>query len=203
MTVRRGLRDWTGAGRRGRASDGLAIQPSGPRRPALRCARGALAGPVHGAHARGRDPSASPAQLRWSGSWRWSYRRGARVLEVGCGAGLLAVDFAARGYDVDCIDTSRAMVELAACSGEIRGTTPPGSPSIPAMCTSWPSARAPFDLVVALGVVPFLHSPQKALAEMARVTRSGGWVLFMLRQQVPLEQGAGPALCPVPGAGGA
>src|SRR5919198_3822891 len=36
-----------------------------------------------------------------------------RILEVGCGAGLLAVDLARRGYVVEAIDTSPAMVDLA------------------------------------------------------------------------------------------
>jgi 2-polyprenyl-3-methyl-5-hydroxy-6-metoxy-1,4-benzoquinol methylase len=123
---------------------------------------------------------------------------GARVLEVGCGAGLLAVDFAARGYDVDCIDTSRAMVELAAAAARsaddaARITVDTGDVHELAF------GSGAFDLVVALGVVPFLHSPQKALAEMARVTRSGGWVLFSSDNKYRLNRVLDPRYAPFPG----
>ena len=56
-----------------------------------------------------------------------------------------------------------------------------------------------FDLVVALGVVPFLHSPREALAEMARVTRSGGWVLFSSDNKYRLNRVLDPRYVPFPG----
>jgi ubiquinone/menaquinone biosynthesis C-methylase UbiE len=37
-----------------------------------------------------------------------------------------------------------------------------------------PFDESSFDLVVAVGVLPWLHSPQSALAEMSRVLRPGG-----------------------------
>ena len=123
---------------------------------------------------------------------------GARILEVGCGAGLLAVDFAARGYDVDCIDTSRAMVELAAAaakSADHAGRVTVDTGDVHELAFGSDA----FDLVVALGVVPFLHSPQKALAEMARVTRSGGRVLFSSDNKYRLNRVLDPRYVPFPG----
>src|SRR5215210_6654492 len=38
---------------------------------------------------------------------------GSRILEIGCGAGLMAVDLHRRGYVIDCIDISEVMVNLA------------------------------------------------------------------------------------------
>src|SRR5215213_8179162 len=43
---------------------------------------------------------------------------GSRILEVGCGAGLTTIELARRGYVVDAIDSSEAMVECA-----LRGVT--------------------------------------------------------------------------------
>jgi len=123
---------------------------------------------------------------------------GARVLEVGCGAGLLAVDLAARGYDVDCIDTSRAMVELAAAaarSADDAGRVTVDTGDVHELAFG----SGAFDLVVALGVVPFLHTPQKALAEMARVTRSGGRVLFSSDNKYRLNRVLDPRYVPFPG----
>ena len=122
---------------------------------------------------------------------------GARVLEVGCGAGLLAHDVAAHGYDVDCIDTSRAMVELAAAaasSADVAGRLTVDSGDVHELAF----ATDAFDLVVALGVVPFLHSPQKAFAEMARVTRPGGWVLFSSDNKYRLNRLLDPRYVPFP-----
>src|SRR5689334_8068887 len=40
-------------------------------------------------------------------------RDGARALDIGCGAGVVAIPLARRGYEVRCIDSSPPMVELA------------------------------------------------------------------------------------------
>ncbi len=101
---------------------------------------------------------------------------GARVLEIGCGAGLLAADLAARGLRVTCIDTSDEMVELARAKAAERGvsdlvTVRHGD----AHQLEFPADS--FELVVLLGVVPFLHSPGRALAEMHRVLVPGGSLL--------------------------
>src|ERR687884_2363252 len=47
----------------------------------------------------------------------------ARILEVGCGAGLLAVDLARRGDIVEAVDTSPAMVDLAHGHAAAAGVT--------------------------------------------------------------------------------
>jgi ubiquinone/menaquinone biosynthesis C-methylase UbiE len=85
----------------------------------------------------------------------------ARVLEVGCGAGLTSAELAKRGFDVDATDTVADMIEL----------------------TQRHAARAnvhalefedqTFDAVVALGVLPWVHSPHGAMQELARVLKPG------------------------------
>jgi SAM-dependent methyltransferase len=93
----------------------------------------------------------------------------ARVLEVGCGAGLFAAELARRGHRVVAVDASREMVRLAADEGLAVGV---------ADAHALPFPNGAFDLVVALGVLPFLHTPSLGLGEMARLARPGGWVLL-------------------------
>jgi 2-polyprenyl-3-methyl-5-hydroxy-6-metoxy-1,4-benzoquinol methylase len=134
--------------------------------------------------------------LRWIDELALPAR--ARVLEVGCGAGLLAIDLAERGYDVDCIDTSSAMVELA--SAEARNTSVAGNLSVEigdVHALRFDSSA--FDLVLALGVVPFLHGPEKALAEMARVAGPGGRVLLTSDNKFRLNRLFDPRFIPFPG----
>ena len=119
-----------------------------------------------------------------------------RILEVGCGAGLLAVDVARRGYVVEAIDTSQAMVDLA------RGHAAEAAVNDRLMVSigdahALPGEPDSYNLVIALGVVPFLHSPAAALSEMARVVEPGGYVLLTSDNQWRLNHVLDPRLTPV------
>jgi 2-polyprenyl-3-methyl-5-hydroxy-6-metoxy-1,4-benzoquinol methylase len=131
--------------------------------------------------------------------WIWGLQlpSGARVLEVGCGAGLLAIELARHGYDVDCIDSSTAMVELAAAEAsdaDVAGRLAVDTGDVHAL--SFDSDA--FDLVVALGVIPFLHAPLQALVEVARVARPGGWILFSSDNKYRLNKVLDPRYTPFP-----
>jgi 2-polyprenyl-6-hydroxyphenyl methylase / 3-demethylubiquinone-9 3-methyltransferase len=98
---------------------------------------------------------------------------GARALDIGCGAGVVAIPLARRGYEVRCIDSSPQMVELARAEAGLADV----SDSVTVTtgdAHSLDLADDSCDLVVALGVVPFLHSPQRAVEEMTRVLKPGG-----------------------------
>lgn len=101
---------------------------------------------------------------------------GSRALEVGCGAGHFAVDLARQGLRVTAIDSTEAMVEQTRAQAAAAGLAD-------GLCVAlgdtngltYPDGN--FDLVVALGVLPWVADPFGAVREMARVTRPGGYVL--------------------------
>lgn len=95
------------------------------------------------------------------------------VLEVGCGAGSIAVALAQRRYLVQATDFVPAMValarQLATESGvENRVTTRVAD----IRHLEFPDNS--FSLVVAMGVLPWVQPMDKAVREMARVLKPGG-----------------------------
>lgn len=100
-----------------------------------------------------------------------------QVLEIGCGAGLLSVALAQRGLRVHAVDSTEAMVELARQHAEEAGMTGLLSVEAGDAC-SLTFADNSFDLVVALGVIPWLAQPELAVQEMARVTKRDGHVIL-------------------------
>jgi ubiquinone/menaquinone biosynthesis C-methylase UbiE len=131
--------------------------------------------------------------LRWVESLNLA--PGSRVLEIGCGAGLFAVDLARRGLRVSAIDSTEAMVaqtrERAAASGLA------ASISVSIGDTNLLDFEdGTFDLVVALGVLPWVANPRAVVREMARVTRSGGCVLVTVDNRARLHSFFDPWLNP-------
>jgi ubiquinone/menaquinone biosynthesis C-methylase UbiE len=95
-----------------------------------------------------------------------------RVLEVGCGAGLTSVELARRGFAVDATDTVPDMIELTrrhAAQANVSARLQTSLSDIHAL----EFEDQTFDAVVALGVLPWLHSPQTAMHELARVLKPG------------------------------
>jgi ubiquinone/menaquinone biosynthesis C-methylase UbiE len=101
----------------------------------------------------------------------------ARVLEIGCGAGHLTVRLAERKLQVNAIDASAGMVELTARQVHEAGCAEQVTVS-QADVHALPFESGHFDLVVAVGVIPWLHSPGEAVAEMARVLCPGGQLVL-------------------------
>jgi SAM-dependent methyltransferase len=98
---------------------------------------------------------------------------GAHVLEIGCGAGHLTMELADRGLRVDAVDASPAMVDATSARAGEHGVLERVTVNV-ADVHELPFQTGHFDLVVAVGVIPWLHSPADAVAEMARVLRPGG-----------------------------
>jgi SAM-dependent methyltransferase len=119
------------------------------------------------------------AGFRRQGNELLKLATGAAVLDVGCGAGEMCVEFAetvgAQGRVVG-VDPSAAMIDAAhstargaACAVELHT----------ASVYDLPFADESFDAVRAERVFQHLEDPDAALREMLRVTRRGGRMLLM------------------------
>src|SRR6476661_4370077 len=102
---------------------------------------------------------------------------GSRVLEVGCGAGGAAVALARRGFEVEASDIVSSMLVLAR-EESIAAGVGPKTRFIRGDAHTLGFADRSFDLVIALGVLPWLHSPPTAAREMVRVLRVGGYLVL-------------------------
>lgn len=102
--------------------------------------------------------------------------RGEKVLEIGCGSGRCTVALAQRNYLVHAMDSAAGMVDS---THERVGQAGVGSSVSIGLGDAHNLAfrDGNFGLVLAIGVMPYLHSPQKALSEMARVLKPGGFLL--------------------------
>jgi demethylmenaquinone methyltransferase/2-methoxy-6-polyprenyl-1,4-benzoquinol methylase len=115
---------------------------------------------------------------------------GARVLDVGTGAGRVAFALARHGHEVAGIDRSASMLEGARQTARELGLD---VPFVQADAVALPFPDASFDDAIfacnGLGHLG-LDGKVRALAEMARVTRPGGRVLVLEFSRVwkPLER---------------
>jgi len=127
---------------------------------------------------------------------RLGLRKGSAVLEVGCGAGFLTVDLARRGLRVIAVDAAPEMLELARVTVAKNGLAA-AVELLPADVHALEFPDGGFDLVVALGVIPWLHSPELALAELSRVLHPGGHLVVTSDNRARLNHLADPAFSPV------
>lgn len=101
----------------------------------------------------------------------------ARALDAGCGAGHLSVALAERGFRVCAVDTVDEMIELTR-QRALAGGQAARVETLLADAASLDFEPASFDLVTALGLLPWLAVPEAAVLELARVTRPGGFVIL-------------------------
>jgi ubiquinone/menaquinone biosynthesis C-methylase UbiE len=102
---------------------------------------------------------------------------GCRVLEVGCGAGLISVILAKQGYQVVATDRLDVMVRLTRDRAKSAGVS---GRITTEKCDVYelPFPAGSFDVVLAVGVLPWLHCPGRALLEIARVLSRSGRVII-------------------------
>lgn len=136
------------------------------------------------AHGRRIAPNAEQI-WNWAGPAgrvRWERRvafvaarlpRGGRVLEVGCGTGLLTEALAAAGARLTAIDVSGDLLRRAAA--RVAGVGGVQLARQNAYCTGFRGAS--FDAIVGISVLHHLDLPL-ALAEFRRLLRPGGKLLF-------------------------
>ncbi len=105
-----------------------------------------------------------------------------RVLEVGCGPGEAAERIAASGADVEAVDSSERMVELARARGVAARVGD---------VQELPFEDASFD--AALGAWMLYHVPdvERAISELARVLRPGGRLVAVTNRVEHLSRAPG------------
>ncbi len=143
-------------------------------------------------------------QLRLSMALAWvdqlSLPAGSAVLELGCGTGLMAMALARRGLRVVASDAVAGMIDRAHANLEAAGVA--GSVRLlRADAARLPVASGEFDLVVALGLLPWVPEPERVVAEMSRVLAPGGHLIAncdnRYRLAALLDPRSAPALAPL------
>ena len=102
----------------------------------------------------------------------------ARILDTGCGTGLVGQILAARGYhQLEGLDLSAGMLREAGhkgCYTALHQQTLGDALNFP---------TATFDAVLSVGVFARAHAPSRSLAELVRITKPGGYIIFTLRPE--------------------
>jgi ubiquinone/menaquinone biosynthesis C-methylase UbiE len=121
---------------------------------------------------------------------------GSRVLELGPGAGRVAVELARRGHHVVCVDPAEAMLRNTQARA---GAQAVGDrvETVVADAHALPFPDASFAVLVAVGVLPWLERPAVALAEMRRVLAPGGSAVLTSDNRARLTFVLDPRLNPL------
>jgi len=123
------------------------------------------------------------AVLAWIDSLKLA--PGSSVLEVGCGAGFMAVALAQRGFHVQAFDSSEAMIEQARRNAEESLTNDLLTLKVRDVY-SLDFSDDSFDLVLAIGVIPWLERLEPAIQEMVRVIKPGGYIILTTANRMGL-----------------
>ena len=117
----------------------------------------------------------NPLRLDWIDST--CPLKGARVLDVGCGGGILADAMARRGADVLGIDLAEKSLKVAQLHA-LETQTPHlryRLVSVEALGEEMPAA---FDVVTCMEMLEHVPDPASIVQACARLVRPGGWVFF-------------------------
>jgi ubiquinone/menaquinone biosynthesis C-methylase UbiE len=114
-----------------------------------------------------------------------SLPKSVRVLEIGCGAGFMAIALARRGFKVEAVDHAPAMIELTQRHARQTGMDNQIHAAIEDVHGLTFEDQS-FDLIVALGVISWLHDLRRALAEITRVLKNRRYVVLSSLKAHPL-----------------
>jgi ubiquinone/menaquinone biosynthesis C-methylase UbiE len=94
---------------------------------------------------------------------------GDKVLDIGVGTGIFALELMKYGVDITGIDVSQKMLDIARSKGV------PNVALGDAVSLDYPDES--FDLVISITALEFIKDYEKAISEMVRVCRKGGRVV--------------------------
>ena len=107
-----------------------------------------------------------------------------RILDAGAGTGILGENLAVMGYkDLVGIDLSAGMLEVARKKGVYRNLLQM------TLGQKLDFADNTFAAAVSMGVFTEGHAPAESFDELIRITKSGGYVIFSVRNDVYSNQG--------------
>lgn len=107
-----------------------------------------------------------------------------QVLELGCGAGRLAIDLAELGYQVTALDIAPQMIALGEKQAQQRGLEIDWRVGL---AEALPDPNGHFDAVIALGLLANIPDLDAILSEIQRVLRSGGMLVTTMPNAVSLD----------------
>jgi ubiquinone/menaquinone biosynthesis C-methylase UbiE len=117
--------------------------------------------------------------------------RHAKALDIGCGAGSISIGLAAQGFSVHAIDPVPEMIMMT------RRTAADSGLNVVAQTGDilhLPFAPQSFDLVLAIGVLPWLTSYSSALGQVRRVLRQGGFFVTNIDNTLALHRLLDPGM---------
>ena len=128
----------------------------------------------------------NPARLNYVAGW--VALRGARVLDVGCGGGILSEALAAAGAEVLGIDLAARVLEVARLHRHESGLRVEyREVSVEALAAEMPSA---FDAITCMEMLEHVPDPGSVVAACAALLRPGGRLVLSTLNRTPLAFGA-------------
>ncbi|MFI5251236.1 MAG: class I SAM-dependent methyltransferase [Bacteroidota bacterium] len=119
-----------------------------------------------------------------------------KVLEIGSGAGVLTIAIARRGYRVTALDKVKAMKNLTEERAKSVGLSDYVNITLEDV-HDLSFQNETFDVGIALGVLPWLHSPERAVREISRVLKQDGFLIVTVDNKWRLNHILDPRLNPV------
>ena len=117
----------------------------------------------------------NPLRLDWID--RHAGLKGRRVLDIGCGGGILADSMARRGAEVLGIDLAGKALKVAQLHALEAGTERIEYREVPAE-TLAAEAPATFDIVTCMEMLEHVPDPSSIVQACATLAKPGGWVFF-------------------------